>query len=215
MNLDDSLRHPLHWPLGQKRTPAHARKSAYFGGRVNACTVASQLRELERELHLLRVPKSGWLLSSNLRMRQDGLPYSQQVRVEDPGIAVYFQLRGKPHCLACDRWSFPEHNLRAIVLHIAALRGQDRWGVGTLEQAFAGYAALPPAAGARPKREWCAVLGVERHAKTDAASVKARYRALVKQHHPDAGGDVAAFKEVQAAWEEFCADLERAGFAAP
>lgn len=206
-HLDDSLRHPLHWPLGQKRTPPILRKDARFGN----TSIGAQVDELANEMRNLGC--RSWLISSNLRMRNDGLPFSQQRMPDDSGIAVYFKMSGKDHVLACDRWHRPEHNLRAIVLHIAALRGQDRWGVGTLEQAFAGYAALPPAASAPAKREWSEVLGVQWD--DESVHVKARYRALVKQHHPDAGGDVAAFKEVQAAWEEYCGILERAGGVAP
>lgn len=197
--MNQDLRYPLAWPVGAKRTPASQRRSARFGGRVHAQTLGSQLRLLGEEMRMIGARE--WLLSSNLRMRQDGLPYSQQARVEDPGIAVYFKLKGRDHSLACDRWATPEHNLRAIVLHIQALRAQERWGVGTLEQAFAGYAALPPAAQERPARAWHEVLGVPATAAREG--VKQAWRQLVKQHHPDAGGSVEAFKEVQAAWEEY------------
>ena len=43
------------------------------------------------------------------------------------------------------------------------------------------------------------VLGVPITAK--AAEIKAAYRALVKQHHPDAGGDEHRILELNAAWE--------------
>ena len=43
------------------------------------------------------------------------------------------------------------------------------------------------------------VLGVDPRASH--GEIKAAYRALVKQHHPDAGGDAAAMLAVNAAWE--------------
>jgi molecular chaperone DnaJ len=45
-----------------------------------------------------------------------------------------------------------------------------------------------------------AVLGVKPGAS--AAEIKAAYRALVKRHHPDAGGDDKRILSLNAAWEE-------------
>lgn len=44
------------------------------------------------------------------------------------------------------------------------------------------------------------ILGVERGATPE--QVKAAYRKLASQHHPDKGGDTARFQEIQAAYEQ-------------
>ena len=53
---------------------------------------------------------------------------------------------------------------------------------------------MPPLA-----RDPYAVLGVA--VTASAAEIKAAYRALVKQHHPDAGGDDQTILALNAAWE--------------
>ncbi|MEO1145569.1 MAG: J domain-containing protein [Cyanobacteria bacterium J06638_22] len=98
--------------------------------------------------------------------------------------------------LACDRWLKIVDNTWAIAKHVEALRGQERWGVGTVEQAFAGYAALP--SGDRTP-EWWEVLGC--NADTSVETIKAHYRGLVKRHHPDVGGDRQRFEQIQGAYQ--------------
>ena len=58
----------------------------------------------------------------------------------------------------------------------------------------------------RSSRDPYQVLGVA--ASASAAELKAAYRALVKQHHPDAGGDEHRILELNAAWEVL-GDAER------
>ncbi len=58
----------------------------------------------------------------------------------------------------------------------------------------------------RSSRDPYQVLGVASSAS--AAELKAAYRALVKQHHPDAGGDEHRILELNAAWEVL-GDAER------
>ena len=52
---------------------------------------------------------------------------------------------------------------------------------------------------ARTPADHYATLGVAPGATT--AEIKAAYRALVKRHHPDAGGDQRTILALNAAWE--------------
>lgn len=193
-------RFPLSWPHGWQRTPAGHRRSASFGRRravapggyasKQALSIAEAIGRLSGELQRLGV--DSWLVSSNLKMRNDGLPYSQQSEPAAPGVAVYFRLSGKDRTLACDQWTRAADNIASIAAHIECLRGIDRYGVGTVDQAFAGYAALPPSA-----EDWRSVFGLT---GTPAwAMVEARFMALAKEHHPDRGGDPAAMAKLNAA----------------
>jgi len=192
----DVNRYPLTWPFGWARSTSRNRSE--FGNH----SIADCIDEIIRQLNLLRA--SEIVISTNLKVRGDGLPYSTQRQPDDPGVAVYFKLRRfvaarvvyDDRVLACDKWGKVEDNLWAVAKHIDALRGQQRWGVGNVEQAFAGYQALPPAAGPEP---WWTVLGIERGA--GLAEIRVAYRAKVKEAHPDAGGNADAFNRVQQAYE--------------
>jgi hypothetical protein len=183
----------LAWPAGWHRTAPASRLRARFlqksrryssDGRrsylANAdLTLATSLSRLHLELGRLNAVDE--ILSTNVPLRLDGLPRSDQKEPQDPGAAVYFALLGKPRTLACDRWTRVADNIAAIAAHIEAIRAVDRYGVGTLEQAFAGYAALPSSTQA-----WWEVLGVPPNA--DREAVDEAFRLLAKRAHPDAGG---------------------------
>lgn len=207
---DNITRYPLSWPAGWSRIPSHQRKRAAFHQRKtaygsqrpdgsrsswtqkDALSVGQALTRLEGELS--RLGAAAIVISSNMRVRQDGLPYSQQAKnLDDPGVAVYFRLKGAPRALACDKWTSAADNIAAIAGHINAIRAVDRYGVGTLEQAFAGYAALPPSA-----VDWWLVLDVSRMATTE--QVEEAFRMKARAAHPDAGGrheDMARLSEAR------------------
>lgn len=186
--------YPLQWPAGRGRTKSPQETWAFrrTGSRARY-TVAQACGLIIDELN--RMGAHAQVISTNLRVRLDGLPYSDQPRPKDAGAAVYFKHRGKPVCFACDKWNTVEDNLRAISLTLEAVRGMERWGAAELEATFTGYAALPAPAGS----EWWTVLGVPATATPD--TVKAAYRYLVKQHHPDTGGDAEQFLKVQQAYQ--------------
>lgn len=186
--------YPLSWPVMWPRTSSYQRKNAAFADR----SLAKARDFVLDELRLLKARNP--IISTNIILRQDGLPRSGQKGPADPGVAVYFVLNGKAKVLACDKWYTVEDNLWAIGKHIESLRGQQRWGVGTVDQAFTGYDALPA-----PKSAWWVVLGVSQDA--DEEIVKSAYRSKVKQHHPDTGGSDEEFMIIQSAWDAAC--LER------
>lgn len=180
---------PLQWPHWQKRT--NTPEAARFGEH----SIAEARDEIFRQIELLggRYPT----ISSNMRVNLDGMLRSTQRRPDDCGIAVYFELDGKPICLACDAWTDPAHNLWAIAKDIDAQRGRRRWGVGSTEQAFAGYQALPAP---ESKKEWHEVLGIPKD--SDAEAIRAKFRELALKNHTDKGGDRAKWDELQVAYWE-------------
>ncbi len=198
-----ATRNPLTWPTGWKRTPSYQRQRARFQSGGSALTVHKATQRLSGELS--RLGARDELLSTNVSLRLDGLPYSNQSEPSDPGAAVYFSLKGQARCLACDQWNRVADNIAAISQHIDALRRIDRYGVGTLDQAFAGYA---PRLQAAPS-EWWIVLGVSRTA--GAIAIEDAYLALMKKAHPDAGGSATEAARLNEARDAAHADLTERG----
>lgn len=189
-----ALAFPLHWPVQQPRTASNLRDN---GAKFRlALTLDRARRGLQHEVRLLG--GADLVLSSNVELRIDGWPRSGARMPTDPGVAVYFTRKKVPLVFACDRYKTVEANMRAIALHLDALRGMERWGVGTLDQAFAGYQALPETAGADP---WWKVLGGEEPPIT-LEDLQADYREAARKAHPDTGGSQEAFVRVQRAYEE-------------
>lgn len=216
MNTQTS--YPLSWPPSWPRTESHRRKAAPFHrnvrqvgvswARKEKLSMADTAGELYRELKLIGVGDYNVVLSTNVELRQDGIPYSNRAAPKDPGAAVFFKLKGKPCVLACDKWNRTEDNISAIARHIEALRGQERWGVGSVEQAFAGYTALPPA-GHTVGKSWWDVLGTAHDAPYE--TVKEAFRDKARVAHPDNGGSHDAQVALNAAWDQARAAFRREG----
>jgi len=155
--------YPLAWPSAWPRTPAAERREARFtslnksllGSTSKPITLSDARERLSSELKRLGADSA--LLSTNLQLGVTGQPKANQAEPADCGAAIYFALRNKPTVLACDRWNRVAANVAAIAAHIGAMRAMDRWGVGSVEQMFTGYQALPA------PDDWRALLG---HPKT-------------------------------------------------
>jgi len=187
----NATKYPLSWPTGWQRTKAWERKRAAFSSHKKPLTVWDAIGRVSGELS--RLGATDEILSTNVAVRLDGLPRSGQAEPSDPGAAVYFKLKKQDRCLACDRWDRVADNIAAIAQHIDALRRIDRYGVGTMEQAFAGYAALPPT-----HEDWWLVLGVAQTATDE--QIRAAYQALIKVHHPDVGGTHDGMSKINKAY---------------
>ncbi len=205
--MSEQTAYPLCWPAGWPRTSANLRRESRFLRASSFAARAHSMDESRTELsnELARMGAKKIVLSTNIQLRIDGAPYSGRIRPSDPGAAIYFELKGKPVSLACDKWLRVEDNVWAIAKHIEALRGQERWGVGSIEQAFRGYMALP-AIGESSASDWWKTLGVPVNASAD--QVRKAYRILVKKHHPDRNGDAEMFHRIQIAMGRFESTLK-------
>lgn len=204
--MNSITRNPLCWPDNISRTPPHLRGRPRFEERTLAQATSFVLAEINRlnNQHWSHQDESV-IISSNLRLKQDGTPHSQQSEPADTGIAVYFQLifrrNGKrierPIVLTCDKWCKTSFNLYAIGKDIEAQRARDRWGCTNYEQSFRGYLAIPERCGGLA---WWESLKVS--AGADRSTIEAAYKNLARTAHPDAGGNHDVWVRLQEAYDQ-------------
>jgi hypothetical protein len=203
--------YPLAWPEGWPRTPDAEKKDGRFvfkrqvdNGRYRsgqAWTFAAARDALLEEIG--RHGAMTCVVSTNFALDRRFLAVEGKRRPADEGVAIYFQRKGRPIAMACDRFHDAEGNMRSLTLALEAMRQLERHGGGTMmERAYEGFAALPA-----PKR-WWEVLGVSPDCTPQ--DIQAAYRALARKAHPDAGGTHAAMAELNSALDA----ARRAGGAA-
>lgn len=196
------LYHPLRWPLSRPRSKT-LEKARFAQTRK----LGAALSELG--LELLRLEAIDWQITTNLyfgafaKLTERLFPEAvrkavAKVQPTDPGVAVYFTVKGKDYCLCCDKYNRVEDNVWAIALHISAVRALERYGVGTRFENLGGYQLKAGSTAAQ--MSWPGILGVE--LPTTKEVVMQRYRDLVKFKHPDAGGSHEEFVLLQRAMEE-------------
>jgi len=211
---------PLCWPPGWRRIAAADRKRAQFNKRVAQyreerdsntgvsrrvhaydrkvdLSVADATKRILDELTLLGVQDRGDIvISTNIRTRLDGLPYSNATEPRDPGVAVYWRRSGEQQrCMAVDRYDRVADNLAAIAATLEAMRAIERHGgAAILDRAFTGFQALPA------PDQWWQILGIEYGATRE--QIEHAHRRLAMEHHPDRGGDSERMARINAARDQ-------------
>lgn len=206
-------RYPLEWPLGWRRS--RTRKSGLFKTvsteyspngnfrRSRQISMADAAERLETELNKLGAKES--VLSTNVTLTLTGRPRGDE-NPSDPGAAVYFKFKGRATVLACDTYYRVADNIAALAAHLEALRAIERYGVGTIEQALAGYKALP----ADTAADWRSVFAIPADLRTGvAARVEEEFKRLARLRHPDiTKDDGAAMAHLNRARDYAIAELE-------
>lgn len=192
-----SQAYPLLWPVGHLRRDAARRMRSRFGKWNAKPTVASSVDELLHEMRLFGATRV--VISSNVVLRNDGLPRSGQAEPKDPGAAVYFRKADQDLVIACDTFDKVGCNLKALARTVNAWRQMERDGCGDmLQRTYVSFKALPQ--NAAPS-DWRTVLGVP--AGCSWQTVVFAWRSLCKRWHPDVpGGDRHRFDAVQEAYQQ-------------
>lgn len=184
--------YPLYWPDGWKRSASRDASNFVY------IPFGHSRDKLLREIG--RLGGKSIILSTNIPLRGDGLPYANFKPPADAGAAVYFDYKGKPMCFACDKFTAVWENLHAIELTIDAIRGISRWGASDMmERAFRGFLAI-----AYHGPDWRTVLGFSGmdNGQVSAEMIDDAFRRLAQEHHPDKGGDPDQFHKLTQARDE-------------
>lgn len=150
-----------------------------------------------------RLGASDVILSTNVKLRLDGRPLSDNRKIDDPGVAVYFKYKKRLMVMAVDRFETVGGNLRSLCLAIEAMRQLERHGGGAMmERAFTGFVAIAPPDWKKPWRE---VFGVKPDWRGD---ITALFREKARNRHPDSGGSDTLMAELNIAYEEAKVELK-------
>lgn len=219
-------RYPLSWPEGWRRTPPGNRKRAAFNRKQRTyqnpitpdaaprswlssktLSVSDGTKRVLSELAHMGISENDAVVSTNVVLRLDGLPRSDQREPADPGAAVYWQRRGQPmRCMAIDRYDRVADNLAAIAATLEAMRAIERHGgAEILDRAFTGFAALPE----RASQGWRDKFGFKEGQQVTPADVQTAFKSLAHTAHPDKGGDPLKFQELCVARENALRDLNQ------
>jgi|GEM_PF-643127 len=185
----------VDWPPWADRTsPRRRERTSKF-----SVTLHQAISDIETELED-RLGVDDWRVSTSAPHRKsDGLPYSDS-NPDDPAVAVRWSMDGDQYCVACDEYTKPRDNMRAIGLYIREKRKMSNRPVKTGQDEFA-TARLPGGdsdddviVAGTPEPELdeeraADLLGVAAGAPDRV--VETAFQEAVKDGHPDHGGDAS------------------------
>lgn len=198
---------PLTWPEGWPRTVDWKRVHGKFSARGKQLSVAEAVGRVRDELKRMGLKDDDIIVSTNLRLRLDGLPRSDQPEPRDSGAAVYWETKKGNKVMAIDRYARVADNLAAIAATLDAMRAIERHGgAEILDRAFTGFTALPAPG---QSKSWRDVLGFPPGSPISEPLITDAYRRAAAKAHPDRGGSTAAMQEVNAARDAALKEIGR------
>jgi len=172
---------PLCWPDGQARTPQEKRTRNWPFWRG---TLDRHRRSLKDEVRKLN--GKDLIISTNMRLRNDGEIHAGAGEPADGGVAVYFSWKNRPMCFACDQFETVRETIDSI-------RAIERYGASDMmERAFRGFTALPEQAG----EPWRTVFGFTASESVTSDRIEEAFRKLAFTEHPDHGGTSVRFQRI-------------------
>lgn len=136
-----------------------------------------------------------WSIHCDLQPRYTNKRY-QTPQEREVGILIVHPVTGQEITLTMGQQERAVDNLRVLYLAVDSLRLNELRGVAEVVQSAYLQLAPPQRQVARDPYE---ILGVR--PDTDLDDIRAVYRSKAKRLHQDSGGNDAAMKELNEAWE--------------
>lgn len=187
---------PAVWP--GRSTPDWERRRSPFKS-----VPGKALRLLAREIGMLNGTNVRIAIDvAPDRIRQDGMLYAN-ARARTPAVIVLFDTPRATLQFPCDTFTFWESNVDAVARALEALRLVDRYGVQQGAQ-YTGFKALPASTAPTMTAEAAAVILASptfaaRDILADPLRARDAWRMARARTHPDAGGTLDAWHQIETA----------------
>jgi hypothetical protein len=199
------------WPADRPRTKLRKRPPSKW-------TAAQAMRALGAEIERIQgKDASVEVVLTADQLRRDGLFYKGKAP-KDPGVILRFTDKaGNVIAMPSDHYTTVDGNVWALYKTLEALRAVDRHGCAVSGEQYKGWARLPPGGGfaAAPPamtRDQALEVVARFSSQTESGAshaidlmreepsfVQSAIRLARNRHHPDKGGDVYAYQELEEA----------------
>jgi len=151
----------------------------------------------------------GLALNTNLKLRLDGMPRSNQAQAARRGAVVYWndQWTAAPRWMSIGCYTKTELKIAALTAIIKAMRAiEQHGGAVALERAFNSFAALSAPIVAGIRRHWRDAMEFANGKPTHEA-ITSHFRPLAATAHPVKYGSTAAMAELKQARQDALEDV--------
>lgn len=141
------------------------------------------------------------LMTTNMEVNLDGSIRARQRKPEDQGATLVFPWKDRETVVAVDCFFELEQNIAAIASALEAIRRLHRLDASMMDQAMAGFQALPNP-GAISQSHWKTALGFSMEDEVNFEQAKHRYRVCMSRAHTDKGGNHETAAKINMAWSD-------------
>lgn len=116
--IEQITSHSLTWPKSRKRSKI--KKHSQFG----KVSISRAIDEIIATLGRMGCPSWNVIISTNVQLKSNGLPYSGRKSPDDSGVSIWWRdTDGSRKVMAIDKYNTVQDNLWAVHKTLEAMRG--------------------------------------------------------------------------------------------